>query len=625
MKFADRTRLVRYALTVSSLIILLLILAVSYMHTDYEKKFMENLTFRCDVNDQSVELSPWKDEAQGRYYLFLPSCFAQGNSRVTVNYDENLGTLCVDEMVFRDGDVWENIEDEVVYQMRLSGPIRNVYAQKPMQVLISENLPAVMVTIESEDLLASEDFTNKKYAETGNMLILDETGKDVYEERLERFKIRGNLTATLDKKPFSFTLKSSHELLGMESGLKWNLLANATDLSYIRNKVVLDMANACMDAYEPDGEFVELFLNGEYRGLYLLTEAVNLEENRINISDKNNWFLEMELDFRLEEGMPYVMTQSGQIFVMHSEDMITDSEKQQLQGLLNDIESALYAENGISEVSGKSLEELIDIDSWAEAWLIQEISGDHDTGIASQFAYTLGGKDAPLYAGPVWDYDGSMGNVNTAMFRIPEALTTTIRRTRTEESVNQNRWLSTMYQNEKFREAVQKKYREKFLPKLEEICSAGIDEYKENIGRAAALDALRWNESRLSWSFVLPEDLHVAEEGDYHRFDTLDSGIGMVEDFLTRKKNFLNKIFIEQREYCVVEIRNDAPFLNHDYNQTMYYWVEKDTEIDNMPIIEENGYEFCGYQNLANGEIVTDGTVINEDCVLEGTWKSALF
>lgn len=406
----------------------------------------------------------------------------------------------------------------------------------------------------------------------------------------------------------------------MQAGRKWNLLANATDTSYIRNKVVLDMANSCIDAYEPEGEFVELFLNGEYRGNYLLTEAVNIEENRLMISETDEWFLEMELDFRLEEETPYVVTQRGQIFMIRTQQPVTDAEKRQVKVMLDDVESALYSEKGISAVSGKTLEELIDFDSWAEEWLVQEISGDHDTGIASQFAYTRNDKNVPLYAGPVWDFDGSMGNVNTAMFQIPEALTTSISQTRTNGNANQNRWLSAMYKNKDFKEVIREKYTSQFSPYLDSLCSTIINEYEGQIRKSAKLDAVRWHEKRLSWSFVLPEGITVSDEGDYQRFDTLECSIDMVKDFLIRKKNFLDKLWVEQREFCIVEVRNDAPFLNADYNQTMYYWVEKGTAIENLPSIQESGYIFCGYTDCCSGEKIENGTLIYADCTLEGKW-----
>ena len=105
----------------------------------------------------------------------------------------------------------------------------------------------------------------------------------------------------------------------MEPALKWNLIANATDGSYIRNKVIRDLAYESVEAYEPQGEYVEVYLNGEYQGLYLLTEAVEIAENRIEIDPENSWFIEMELDFRAREDTTQIITDRGQIFIVHSE------------------------------------------------------------------------------------------------------------------------------------------------------------------------------------------------------------------------------------------------------------------------------------------------------------------
>ena len=69
-----------------------------------------------------------------------------------------------------------------------------------------------------------------------------------------------------------------------------------------------------------------------------------------------------------------------------------------------------------------------------------------------------------------------------------------------------------------------------------------------------------------------------------------------------------------------MEVRNDAPFLNHDYNQTIYYWVEKGTAIEGLPLIREDGYEFYGYTDCSSGERVENGTIIYRDCVITGNW-----
>ena len=621
MKFISESKGLRFLMIAGSLLMLILILIFSYKKTDHEREFLEHLTFQGEIDGQCMELKLWKDELQDCYYLFLPSCFNGENSRLTVCYDGSMGKISINNESVRNGAVLDNINDESIYQVQLIGPLGVVYADKSMQILISENLPTMMITAEAEELLTLEDFENKKYVETGDLVILDEKDGIICAEELKKFKIRGNLTATLDKKPFKISFNRPVELLGMAPAVNWTLLANATDGSYIRNKLVLDLANSATDDYEPDGEFVELYLNGSYQGLYLLTEAVEIGENRLNISAEDHYLLEMELDFRQEENSTYLKTERGQLFEIELEGMVSEKEEEQVRGFLNDIESALFSEDGTSEISGKPLEELIDFDSWAVFWLVNEISGDHDTGIASQFAYTSHDPEKmKLYAGPVWDFDGTMGNVNTPLFGNPQALIASIEQSRPEGNANQNRWLAAMYRNEKFRQKLEEKYTQIFDKQLQAVLNTNIDGYVETIRRSACLDALRWHEKRLSWQFVLPHGLSIQEQGDYHKYDTLDENVAMVREFLSAKREFLYGLFTEHRDYCVVEVRNDAPFLNQDYNQTIYYWVEKGTAIEGLPLIQKDGYEFYGYTDCSSGEKIENGTIIDRDCVVAGNW-----
>lgn len=612
---------IRVFFVVSALLILTAAAVGSYMLTDHEKEIMGNLFFECVVDGQKTELGLWEDQEEEMYYLFLPSCFAENNTEFVLRYEDRKGTLKIDGVSYKDGEAFTKTGEQI-HQLELCSPFGISYMDKRLQILTSDNLPVMMITVEDEDdLLDVEEFSNKKYIETGDMLMFSEEGELLLSEALSKFKVRGNLTATLDKKPFTFSFRQPVSLCGMEAAVKWNLLANATDGSYIRNKIVLDLANESIDAYEPDGEFVEVCLNGQYQGLYLLTEAVETGENRLDLSLQDDWFLEMELDFRLEDDTPYVVTDKGQIFAIHSETGVTDGEKAQVLNMLNDIESALFAQDGISLLSGKTLGELIDLKSWAEAWIIQEISGDHDTGIASQFAYTLGREDSLLYAGPVWDFDGTMGNVNTPMFKNPDVLTTSIEQSRPDGNANQNRWLAAMYQNDEFKAVVEEKYAGIFRSNLQEILNVRIDDYIQTISRSAVLDAFRWHEKRLEWIFALPEDFHLPDEGGYERYAVLESHVNMVKDYLTKKMEFLDKLWIEHVDFCVLEVRNDLPFLNQDYNQTIYFWVERGTPVLGLPYYESEDGDSIRYVDVSTGEEVSDGTLIWDDMVLIAIWQ----
>lgn len=606
----------------SACLLLLLAFAVSYRRTDHEKEIMDTLFFECEADGEKTAFQPWEDEEEGVYYLVLPSCFRSRRKEFTVRYGGG-GIFRINGVSYTDGDLFCP-EEEESYSIGLTGYFGAEYMNKTLQVLVSENLPALLFSVEAAgDVLGTEEFEDKRYLESGKLVMLDEAGTVLCSEELERFKKRGNLTATLDKRPFSFTFKTPREVCGMAPARKWNLLANATDGSYMRNKIVLDLANESIDGYEPDGEFAEVWLNGVYQGLYLLTEAVEAAPNRLELPEAGSWLLEMELDFRREEGAVYITTQKGQLFEIESSEKtgVSEEERERISNVLNDIESALYAQDGTSPASGRALYELIDLDSWAEAFLIQGISGDHDTGIASQFGYLKGEGDSRLYAGPVWDYDGAMGNVNTAMYRNPKALTASVCQTRPDGNANQNRWLSAMYRNDRFRERVEEKYEKVFRKNLEDMLLYRIDGYADKIARSAVLDALRWHGQRLSWMFVIPPGLQIREEGGYERFDTLDVHTAAVKEFLSEKKDFLDKLWVEKRDYCVVEVKNEAPFLNQDYNQTLYYWVERGTAMEGLPCYENEGYRFYGYRDPETGRTVSDGDIIDKDCTLEGVWE----
>lgn len=612
---------IRICMIASACLILILMLTSSLRNMDLEKEVLEELVFTYEGEDQVIDFPVWKDDTDGAYYLFLPSWFSKKGGEFSLHYGDYTAKVEIDGIKYRNGMRWSDDGAEKVHSLDVYGIMGCAPVHTSLRVLCSENLPAVFVTVEEKDeIFSTEESSEQKYFETGAMRMFDENGELLCESVLEKFKVRGNLTATFDKKPFTFTMKEAAGLLGMEPAVKWNLLANATDGTYIRNKIIRDLAYECIDAYEPQGEFTEVYLNGEFQGLYLLTEAVEIGENRLEIDPEQHWFVEMELDFRTREDETEMVTERGQHFIIHADKTVTSAEKTQILERLNDVESALFAENGISAISGKHIDELIDMESFAEAWLVEELSGDHDIGIASQFAYAAKDGDSVWYAGPVWDFDGIMGNVNKPMYAIPEALTSVVEMSGTADDANQNRWLAAMWRHPEFQELVKSKYKEVFRDEYEEILLKGIDEYIQVIRRSAVLDEFRWHKERLSWFFVIPDGVEEIQAEAYEEYDTLDICLMQVRDFMTRKLEFLDKLWIENREFCIVEVRNSAPFLDQGYNQTLYYWVEKGTAIQNLPCYENEEYEFEGYFDKDYEDLISDGLIIEYHRIVEGRW-----
>ena len=118
--------------------------------------------------------------------------------------------------------------------------------------------------------------------------------------RVDEFAVRGNTTATKIKKPYKMKFKKARRPFGLPEDKTWVLLANFQDRTLVRNQIAYDIG-AGLDGlkWTPRGTFVELYLNGVYKGSYQLSESIKIDKNRINI-DKNKGIV-VEVDKHYED------------------------------------------------------------------------------------------------------------------------------------------------------------------------------------------------------------------------------------------------------------------------------------------------------------------------------------
>lgn len=568
---------VRWLLIIASIVVIIIGMKNSITAIEHEENVMSTLRFVDEIDGKEISFAAWEASNDGVYYLVLPSAYLQGNLEVRLSYDDNFYSVFIDGEKYQNDVIWsENLREEI-HQLKIVDLLGNVHMEKPFQILVSRDVPSIMVTVEAkEELVSKEEYANKQYVEKGDIVLLDKLGNIVLDGTMERFKVRGNLTATFEKKPFTFTLSENASLLGMSQSKNWHLLANATDGSHIRNKIMLDWAEEISEMYQPNGEWVDLFVNGEYQGLYFLTETIENTESRLNEDPLNSALVEMELYYRALQDENCIITDRYHYWVAHSESVIQEQTLQDIEDYLNDIESALYSIDGISEISGRKLNELIDYDSWSDSWLLKEISSDHDLGTTSQFGVVRDWKNRSiLIAGPEWDFDGTMGNGMVPWARNPRNLVTAIPNTKGIESVSQNKWLSQMYQNEDFKALLIRKFEDEVQPKITRLLETEIDDYADRIRRPALLDSLRWNGNGVCRSFALPEEYSLGSEADYHKYDVLDQHVKMIKDFLSEKELFLQELWLEGAEFEVVIEEHNEDGMNLDLNNDVYTWIRK--------------------------------------------------
>ena len=223
-----------------------------------------------------------------------------------------------------------------------------------------------------------------------------------------QFKVRGNSTATdfVKKKAFTFKFAKKKNVLGMGSGKKWALLANAFDPSLLRCYIAFDFAREMGLPYTSEQKFVELWVDDSYRGCYTLMEPIQEGKDRVNIDIEGNgglkdFMIERE-ENRDEEGVTYFTTEGIRWAISEPEEP-TAEQTAYIQGAMDGIIETLKTG------SREQIAEKIDVPSFARYYLLNELYKTLDFDYSSVFFFY---QDGVLYAGPAWDYDLSTGNAN---------------------------------------------------------------------------------------------------------------------------------------------------------------------------------------------------------------------
>ena len=236
-----------------------------------------------------------------------------------------------------------------------------------------------------------------------------------------KIKGRGNSTwwqgGVWNKWPYQIKFGDKTEVLGMPKDKKWVLLAEISDVSLIRNKIVREIANSGNFDYVPQAEYVELFLNNEHAGTYLIGQKVEESENRVNIGD-NGYLVEIDTDAngRIDpEDVYFKSSQSNfwsenNVFNIKEPELDYDSDKfNTIKDFVDNFEKALFGDNFKDPELGYRA--YIDLDSFIDWYIVNEISKNQDAASYSSiyFNYIPSGK---IKMGPIWDFDLAFGNVN---------------------------------------------------------------------------------------------------------------------------------------------------------------------------------------------------------------------
>lgn len=314
-------------------------------------------------------------------------------------------------------------------------------AIRSMQFCIT-TLPVLYFNIDEsegtvEAMNASEDHSVECYG-TVDLIVPkafndDDTFRDEYDVQeskkgieLEYIRGRGNSTWTDPKKPYKVKFAEDQNLFGFGKNKHWILLANRFDNSLIRNRMTYWLGQQLGMKYTPQCVPVEVVMNGEFYGSYLLCEQIRVGKGRVNIDNldkverdspavtdpliqSGGYLLSLEYD---EDEERAFTTENGMSCYIESPDDNVDLFNEYIKAYMQKVENAIFGE-GFKDADGHSYTEYLDLDAAVDYWWIQEFSENGDAyGSGSTYLYKERDKNkdgtikaGKLYWGPLWDFD----------------------------------------------------------------------------------------------------------------------------------------------------------------------------------------------------------------------------
>ena len=411
----------------------------------------------------------------------------------------------------------------------------------------SGTLPVMYITTENNKPITSkEDYLNATY-------YLDAMGISGYENigskaapKNMEIRGRGNYSWTgFDKKPYRIKLADKQALLGMKNSKHFALLAHADDSKdekgYLRNAVGFELSKMIGMAYTPDAKPLEVVLNGDYIGLYFLTETIRVDKDRVNIVEQEDeetnsdnitggWLVEID-NYDTD---PHVTIKEGGKTTMwityKTPEVLSYQQEQYLTQQMMLLDDLIYGDKNSSK-----LWQYLDMDALAKFYIVQEITDNYESFHGSCYLHKDMGANAKWHFGPVWDF-GSSFNRDKSQYMY-------------QGDVWHNHWIPEICKFPAFMERVKEIWNEFYANEFDKIYSF-IDAHEAQISKAAAKDKERWPQ--------------------YHGSQTIGTNIDRTTEVLRKNVAWLNEQWKGNNGNSGSNNDNDDTLSAMDY---MYVWV----------------------------------------------------
>lgn len=462
------------------------------------------------------------------YFLFFPGYFDVGN----------LFAYCAGEVEI-DVDGVSYGPDEAI-SLTAGEKVKITVGGRTHTVEVYQGSAIHGVFLESDSGTFADINRSKSVSEAGNALIVDSRGNAEYDGRVEKISMRGNSSLDFSKKNYNIKLERKADIGGMGRSKKWTLVSNVRDHALIRNHITYAMARYVGLPYSIEDVPCDVWLNHNYNGEYILTERVEIADDRVAIYDleaateavndaaldsypqigalnliygkykcfdipndpediTGGYIIEYEnWQHRYLDDPSAYTTKHGKVILIKEPEAASKKQAEYIGRFIQGYENAIFAANGKDPESGKYYYEFVDFDSLVLKYMLEEISENSDGNGSSQYYFKPSDSESTVaFAGPAWDYDLTYGGY--ASTKKPYVLNP--KKMYINKDTGSEYWWPQLYYRKEFLAAVKEAWKESYRPAIcillgeepgEEGKLCSIDEYADEIRKSAEMNFVRW-------------------------------------------------------------------------------------------------------------------------------------
>lgn len=566
-----------------------------------EAASVDDLIVGVYMGKSTQYLHLWKKD--DLYYLFLPASAEQISF---VNLGAETELVVGERVLSKDTLVLEK-EGWMMGTNPITFKKGEDFVTCQLCIMQSDNIPTLFIEIDV-DQNTLDAYKGIEYS--GSMELVTNEGELEYTGLLKYIRTRGNTTFSgSDKKAYQIKTAKKSSLLNMPVSKKWILLANEDDNTYLWNSLVYDFANDQSTIGASEGDFVDVYINGAYRGNYYLCQKIDnavdfFTESKLEEENDKVEIIEGKSEYGCsadgtavgitnrkspEDITGAYLIEAGPIgqldtveksyfifndfaFTIQSPSNATLEEVLYVKNLVMEIYDALKEADGVNPTTGKHYSEYIDVDSFVEKYLIDLVFTNADAGASMFFYKESDSIDTKLYAGPVWDYDKAYYDYYSV---------------EKWDNYDASFFMSDLLSHDSFVELCEKRFEECYKPYVKYTLSSDLYNLYKKQENSFKMNFVRWNSPNLH-----------------------NNGSSFMDTILYKCKERLNII-----EETVFEENNihKVAFSGGTVESSSYRQVEDGATIDNIPVPFSYAGVFVHWVREDNGEVLYHNTPIYED------------